>query len=94
MGSSSSIFFEPNAIVRWASLAISTILDNLHDKRAASSRSETGKILRPEAAIKTLPSSTRVPCETRKIANRCSFLWCSSNSGDEHLGEVVKLREK
>ena len=51
----------------WVSLAISTIFDNLTERRAASSRSETGKILRPEAAIKTLPSSTRVPCEFKVV---------------------------
>ena len=44
-----------------ASLAKETILDNLTESLAASSRSDTGRIFIPEDPIRTLASSTRVP---------------------------------
>ena len=52
----------PNEMPTCASLAMVTILEILTANRAASSRSETGRIFIPEAAINTLPSSTLVPC--------------------------------
>ena len=52
----------PNERSTDASFAISTIFDILTANLAASSKSDTGNIFKPEEAINTFPSSTFVPC--------------------------------
>lgn len=65
-GNRQSIFISYRGISKLtsslASLAKLTIFDNLTDKRAASSRLSHASILSPDDAIKTLASSTFVPC--------------------------------
>jgi hypothetical protein len=66
VGNQESIFIFYSGISNWTSsctsLAKLTIFDNLTDKRAASSKLSHASILSPDAAIKTLASSTFVPC--------------------------------
>lgn len=65
-GNQQSIFISYRGISKLtsslASLAKLTIFDNLTDKRAASSKLSHASILSPDEAIRTLASSTFVPC--------------------------------
>ncbi|RWS27002.1 ubiquitin carboxyl-terminal hydrolase 15-like isoform X2 [Leptotrombidium deliense] len=51
-----------------ADFAKPTIADNLHATLAASSKSSQASIRKPDAAIRALASSTRVPCNRTTIA--------------------------